>query len=85
MLKQGMTDKEVGELWLWSVGKEPDGEVHTFTVEEMQGVIRKLVDERAQHLMNRHVVMSAEGKTYFQAALSMALRDFGIPEDEYYK
>lgn len=54
-------DKKVGELWLWAIGVEPDGEEHTFTVVEMKNVIRKLVEERSKEAGGREIALRSFG------------------------
>jgi len=68
-----MTDKEVGELWLWVKAKEPDPcDVHYLLPEEGEALIQKLVRERqAMHETNPCHCPSGD-------SLKHVLDDFGI-------
>ena len=70
-----MTNKEVGEAWLWLITKEPDPELDPHTLSSKEGIalIHKLVEERA---------LTWEMKGWRKSeTMRMARRDFGIPEE----
>ena len=71
-----MTDKEVGELWPWVIGKEPNGEIHTFTIKEMTDVLHKLIEARAKS----YLIFSGNSLTVTES-ITMACEDYGLPCD----
>lgn len=75
-----MTDKEVGELWQCS----SDFGCGNFSKNEVQRLIRKLVEERANYhhsLLYRAQIFHS--KYHSCPCEKESLRDFGIPEDSW--
>lgn len=65
-----MTDKEVGGMWQWCQEESPNSG-HDKLVDEMRGLIRKLVGER-------ELLRIALGKSSLGGSRRDTLSDFGI-------
>ena len=69
-----MEDKEVGEFWCNSIPNHHDLHPRRFTGEQVQQLIRKLVDERVKYEL-RDYIPTRECRA---TAYEMVLRDYGI-------
>ena len=80
MLNAMLSDKQVGELWLWVTTKEPipplpylKPDLHTLTAEEGTALIHKLVEENIRSC----------GITHQGTCLQRALHRYGILEEDW--